>query len=66
MEKNKQDIVPVTLQNNHKENRRGTQTLPNKLVARLKRNQTELLIYNGIDASTLKILLTEMSINETR
>ncbi|QQP69543.1 hypothetical protein JHE06_07930 [Carnobacterium sp. CS13] len=40
--------------------------LPQKLVAHLKSSQTELLIYEGIKPSTLKTLLTEMSIDEAR
>ena len=64
MEKNKQSIVPVILQNDQNNRRTVEKTLPQKLVAHLKSSQTELLIYEGIKQSTLKILLTEMSINE--
>lgn len=64
MGKYNQDIVPVKLQdNNQRDRRRVAQPSPQKLVARLKSNQSELLIYEGIDASTLKLLLTEMSIS---
>ena len=65
MEKNKQSIVPVILQNDQNNRRTVEKSLPQKLVAHLKSSQTELLIYEGIKQSTLKILLTEMSINET-
>ena len=64
MEKNKQSIVPVILQNDQHNRRTVEKSLPQKLVAHLKSSQTELLIYEGIKQSTLKILLTEMSINE--
>ena len=64
MEKNKQSIVPVILQNDQNNRRTDEKSLPQKLVAHLKSSQTELLIYEGIKQSTLKILLTEMSINE--
>ena len=64
MEKNKQAIVPVILQNDQNNRRTVEKSLPQKLVAHLKSSQTELLIYEGIKQSTLKILLTEMSINE--
>ncbi|HIZ53274.1 MULTISPECIES: hypothetical protein [Lactobacillales] len=64
MEKNKQSIVPVILQNDQNNRRTVEKSLPQKLVAHLKSSQTELLIYEGIKQSTLKILLTEMSINE--
>ena len=64
MEKNKQSIVPVILQNDQNNRRTVEMSLPQKLVAHLKSSQTELLIYEGIKQSTLKILLTEMSINE--
>lgn len=64
MEKNKQSIVPVILQNDQNNCRTVEKSLPQKLVAHLKSSQTELLIYEGIKQSTLKILLTEMSINE--
>ena len=64
MEKNKQSIVPVILQNDQNNRRTVEKSLPQKLVALLKSSQTELLIYEGIKQSTLKILLTEMSINE--
>ena len=64
MEKNKQSIVPVILQNDQNNRRTVEKSLPQKLVAHLKSSQTEKLIYEGIKQSTLKILLTEMSINE--
>ena len=64
MEKNKQSIEPVILQNDQNNRRTVEKSLPQKLVAHLKSSQTELLIYEGIKQSTLKILLTEMSINE--
>ena len=64
MEKNKQSIVPVILQNDQNNRRTVEKSLPQKLVAHLKSSQTELLIYEEIKQSTLKILLTEMSINE--
>jgi hypothetical protein len=64
LEKNKQSIVPVILQNDQNNRRTVEKSLPQKLVAHLKSSQTELLIYEGIKQSTLKILLTEMSINE--
>ena len=64
MEKNKQSIVPVILQNDQNNRRTVEKSLPQKLVAHLKSSKTELLIYEGIKQSTLKILLTEMSINE--
>ena len=64
MGKNKQSIVPVILQNDQNNRRTVEKSLPQKLVAHLKSSQTELLIYEGIKQSTLKILLTEMSINE--
>ena len=64
MEKNKQSIVPVILQNDQNNRRTVEKSLPQKLVAHLKSSQTELLIYEGIKQSTLKILLTEMSIKE--
>lgn len=66
MGKNKQAIVPVKLQNNQNDRRMDTKPTPQQLIARLKCSQTELFIYEEINESTLKILLTEMSINETR
>ncbi|OJF91161.1 hypothetical protein [Alkalibacterium sp. 20] len=66
MEKNKQTIVPVKLQDDQNNRRTVGKPLPQKLVAHLKNSQTELLIYEGIKPSTLKILLMEMAINEAR
>lgn len=40
--------------------------LPQKLVAHLKNSQKELLVYEGIKSSTLRVLLAEMSIHEAR
>ncbi|GEL67601.1 hypothetical protein [Marinilactibacillus psychrotolerans] len=65
MEKNKQAIVPIKLQENQKDLQTATNALPQKVVAHLKRSQTELFIYEGIKPSTLRILLTEMAIHET-
>lgn len=66
MEKNNQAIVPVTLQNDQTNRRTVAKPLPQKLVAHLKNSQTELLVYEGIKPSTLRVLLTEMSIHEAR
>ncbi len=66
MEKNKQTIVPVKLQENKKDRRTAANFLPQKVVAHLKNSQTELFIYEGIKPSMLRVLLTEMSINEAR
>lgn len=66
MEKNKQAIVPVTLTNDHAHRRIVAKPLLQKLVAQLKNSQTELLIYEGIKPSTLRVLLTEMSTHEAR
>jgi len=64
LEKSKQSIVPVKLQDNQTNLRSVGK--PQRLVARLKNKQAQLFIYMGIDASTLNILLTEMSFNEAR
>lgn len=66
MEKTKQSIVPVTLQNDYTDRSIGVKQPAHKLVAQLKQNQAELLIYEGIKPSTLRVLLAEMSSNETR
>ncbi|HAJ70368.1 MAG TPA: hypothetical protein DCO62_03995 [Alkalibacterium sp.] len=66
MEKNKQAIVPVTLQNDHTHRRTVSKPLPQKLVAHLKNSQTELLVYEGIKPSMLRVLLSEMSTHEAR
>lgn len=67
LENKRQTIVPVTLQSDPIYRSAGEKKQPTqKLVAQLKRNQTELLIYEGIKPSTLRVLLAEMSSNETR
>lgn len=65
LEKTKRSIVPVTLQNDHTDRSSGVKQPTQKLVAQLKQNKAELLIYEGIKPSTLRVLLAEMSSNET-
>jgi len=66
LEKNKQSIIPVTLHDDNTKRQRITKNQPQKIVAHLKNSQAELLVYEGIKPSTLRVLLTEMSLNETR
>ncbi|GAB2319875.1 hypothetical protein IRB23SM22_21360 [Alkalibacterium sp. s-m-22] len=66
MEKRKQSIVPVKLQGDQHHRRTVGNPLSHKVVAHLKNSQSELLIYEGIKPSTLRILLMEMSSHETR
>ena len=66
MGKNRQDIVPVTLRDDSNYRRPVTKQTPQKLVARLKTNLSELFIYEEINEGTLKTLLTEMVSHETR
>ena len=66
MEKNKKAIVPVILQDGQTHHRTVAKPLPQKLVAHLKNSQKELLVYEGIKSSTLRVLLAEMSIHEAR
>lgn len=64
---NHQEIVPVKLQDGGpKYQRTDTKAAPQKLVARLKRRDAELFIYEEINDGTLKVLLTEMSSHEDR
>lgn len=66
MEKNKQSIIPVTLHDDNTKRQRITKDQSQKLVAHLKNSQAELLVYEGIKPSTLRVLLVELSLNETR
>ncbi|WP_225743756.1 hypothetical protein [Marinilactibacillus sp. Marseille-P9653] len=66
MEKSKQSIVPVILQDNQTHRRTVENSSAQKVVAHLKNGQTELFIYEGIKPSTLRVLLSEMTINEAR
>ncbi|API88505.1 hypothetical protein B795N_23740 [Marinilactibacillus psychrotolerans] len=66
MEKNKQSIIPITLHDDKTDRRHISKFHSQKMVAHLKNSQTELLIYEGIKPSTLRVLLAEMSFNETR
>lgn len=66
MEKDKQSIIPVTLHDDKTNRRHISKVHSQKMVAHLKNTQTELLIYEGIKPSTLRVLLAEMSFNETR
>lgn len=66
MEKNKQSIIPVTLHDDNTKCQRITKHQSQKLVAHLKNSQAELLVYEGIKPSTLRVLLAELSLNETR
>ncbi len=62
----KQDIVPVQLKDDQKKyQQQSTNRFTQKVVARLKCADSELLIYDSIRDSTLKILLTELYTNET-
>ena len=61
----KQDIVPVQSKDDQKKyQQQSTNRFTQKLVARLKCNDSELFIYDSIHESTLKILLTELNTNE--
>ncbi|GEK90983.1 hypothetical protein AKA01nite_06050 [Alkalibacterium kapii] len=66
MEKNKQSIIPVTLHDDKTDRRRISKVYSQKMVVHLKNSQTELLVYEGIESSTLRVLPAEMSFNETR
>ncbi|GEK90378.1 hypothetical protein APU01nite_24170 [Alkalibacterium putridalgicola] len=66
MEKNKQSIIPVTLHDDKTDHQHISKFQSQKMVAHLKNSQSELLIYEGIKPSTLRVLLAEMSFNETR
>ena len=62
----KQDIVPVQLKDDQKKyQQQTTNRFTQKLIARLKYNDSELFIYDSIHDSTLKILLAELNTNET-
>ena len=60
MEKNKQSIVPVILQNDQNNRRTVEKSLPQKLVARLKSSQNEV---QKLTTSQLRWLLEGLSIN---
>lgn len=66
LEKNEQSIIPVTLHDDQTDRQHISKVLSQKMVAHLKNSQTELLIYEGIKPSTLRVLLAEMPFNETR
>lgn len=66
MEKNKHSIIPVTLHEDKTTRGHIEKPQPQKIVAHLRNNHTELLIYDGIKPSTLRVLLEEMSFNEAR
>ena len=60
----KQDIVPVTLQDDKKTHQHTTPRSTQKLVARLKCTDSELFIYESINESTLKVILSELYTHE--
>jgi len=61
LEKNKQSIIPVTLHDNKTDRQHISRFHSQKMVANLINSQIELLIYEGIKRSILRVFLSEMS-----
>lgn len=63
MSKKNQEIVPVRLSSEKKH--ASQSNLPQKLVARVKSDRSELFVYEEIHDQTLCVLLKELISNET-